>query len=132
MVVEAGRAAVLHQLAEACERGKTDHVLIEVFPDLIERPEPVEQLHVLYLRQVAGEDLVEVVVRVDKAGIAEHVARVDGLVRLLRKALADRANEAVLGVEVDILVDRIVIVAGDECADILNEQSGHSRAPLNA
>ena len=128
-MVEAGRAAVLHQLAKACERGKTDHVLIEVFPDLIERPEPVKQLHVLYLRQVAGEDLVEVVMRVDKAGIAEHMARVDHFVRLLRQVVADRANEAVLGVEVNVLVNGIVFVAGDERADISNEQSRHGVPP---
>ena len=132
MVVETGRAAVLHQLAEARERGETDHVLIKVFPDLIERPEPVEKLHILHFRQVAGKDLVEVVVSVDKAGIAEHVVRVDGLLRLLRKVVADRANEAVLSVEVNILVDCIVIVAGDERADISNEQSRHSKAPRNA
>ena len=69
---------------------------------------------------------------VDKAGIAEHVVRVDGLLRLLRKVVADRANEAVLSVEVNILVDCIVIVAGDERADISKEQSRHSKAPRNA
>ena len=70
--------------------------------------------------------------RVDKAGIAEHMARVDHFVRLLRKIFADRANEAVLGVEVNVLVNGIVVVAGDERADISNEQSRHSKAPRNA
>ena len=123
---------VLHQLAETRERGETDDILVEIFPDLIERPEPVEKLHILHFRQVAGKDLVEMMVRVHKPRIAEHMARVDGLLRLLRKVVADRANEAVLSVEVNILVDCIVIVAGDERADISNEQSRHSKAPRNA
>ena len=132
VMVEAGRAAVLHQLAETRERGETDDILVEIFPDLIERPEPVEKLHILHFRQVAREDLIEMMVRVHKPRIAEHMARVDGLLRLLRKVVANRANEAVLSVEVDVFVDRIVIVAGDERADISNEQSRHSKAPRNA
>ena len=129
VMIEAGRAAVLHKLAHAAQRGKAHNVRIEIFPDLIQRLEPVKQLHVLYLWQVAGEDLVEVVMRVDKAGIAEHMARVDGLVRLLRQVVADRANESVLGVEVNVLVNGIVVVAGDERADISNEQSRHGVPP---
>ena len=52
-MIEAGRAAVLHKLAHAAQRGKAHNVRIEIFPDLIQRLEPVKQLHVLHLRQIA-------------------------------------------------------------------------------
>ena len=74
MVVEAGGAAVLHQLAHAGETGQADHIRVQVFQYLVQRPEPVEQLHVLYLGQVAGEHLIQVVVGVHQTGIAEHMA----------------------------------------------------------
>ena len=49
VVVEAGGAAVLHQLAHAGQAGQPDHILIQVFPDLIQGLQPVKQLHILYL-----------------------------------------------------------------------------------
>ena len=121
VMVEAGRAAVLHQLAHAGEGGETDDFGVEVLPDLVERLEPVEQLHVLHLGEVAGEDLIEVMVRVDQTGVAEHMARVDGFVGLAVEFHADLLDEAVLGVKVDVFVHGVGAVAGDERADIFDE-----------
>ena len=121
VMVEAGRAAVLHQLAHAGEGGETDDLGVEVLPDLIERLEPVEQLHVLHLGEVAGEDLIEVMVRVDQTGVAEHMARVDGFVGLAVEFRADLLDEAVLGVKVDVFVHGVGAVAGDERADVFDE-----------
>ena len=120
-MVEAGRAAVLHQLAHAGEGGETDDLGVEVLPDLIECLEPVEQLHVLHLGEVAGEDLIEVVVRVDQTGVAEHMARVDGFVGFAVEFHADLLDEAVLGVKVDVFVHGVGAVAGDERADVFDE-----------
>ena len=49
VVVEAGGAAVLHQLAHAGQAGQANYILIQVFPDLIQGLQPVKQLHILYL-----------------------------------------------------------------------------------
>lgn len=125
-MVEAGRAAVLHQLAKARERREADDVLVEVFPDLIERFEPVEELHVLYFRQVAGKDLIEMMVRVDKAGVAEHVARVNYLFRLLRQFFTDRADESILSIQIDVFINRVRVITRHQRTNVLNEQSRHS------
>ncbi len=60
-----------------------------IFPDLVEGFEPVEQLHVLHLREVAGEHLIQVVVGVHQTGIAQHMAGVDGFVGLAVEFRAD-------------------------------------------
>ena len=118
VMVKAGRAAVLHEFAHARQARQAHDVGIEVFPDLIERLQPVEQLHILHLRQIAGELLVEMMVRVDQPRIAEHMARVQYLLRGLFQLRADGADHAVLGVEVDVFVDRIALIAGDELRDV--------------
>jgi len=120
-MVKAGRAAVLHEFAHARQARQAHDVGIEVFPDLIERLQPVEQLHILHLRQIAGELLVEMMVRVDQPRIAEHMARVDGFVGLAVEFHADLLDEAVLGVKVDVFVYGVGAVAGDERADIFDE-----------
>ena len=89
------------------QRRETGLSLIHIF---IERPEPVKQLHVLYLRQVAGEDLIEMMVRVDKAGVAEHVARVNHLFRLLRQIFTDRADESILSIQIDVFINRVRVI----------------------
>ena len=65
------------------------------------------------------------VVRVDKAGIAEHVAGVQNLVSLLFTARADGADDAVLGVEIDIFIYGILLVAGDEGLNAADQKSLH-------
>ena len=95
--------------------------VFQISPNFVESFEPVEQLHVLHLGEVAGEDLIEVVVRVDQTGVAEHMARVDGFVGLAVEFHADLLDEAVLGVKVDVFVYGVGAVAGDERADIFDE-----------
>ena len=70
VVVKAGGAAVLHQLSHAGEGAQAHRLLVQSLPDLVEGGEPVEELQVLHLGQIPGEDLIEVVVGVDQAGIA--------------------------------------------------------------
>ena len=122
VVVKAGGAAVLHQLAEPRQAREPDDVGIQIFPDLIERFQPVEQLHILHLRQVAGKDLIQVVVRVDKAGVAQHVRPVDHLVGADIEMRADLTDEAALTEEVDALEDAVPVVAGDELGDASDKQ----------
>ena len=128
VVVKAGRAAVLHEFAHARQARQAHDVGIEVFPDLIERLQPVEQLHILHLRQIAGELLVEMMVRVDQPRIAEHMARVQYLLWLLFQLRADGADHAVLGVEVDVFVDRIALIAGDELRDVADQKTLHGKS----
>ena len=53
VMVKAGGAAVLHQLTHAGQTAQADHIVVKILPDLIQRSQPVKQLHVLHLRQVA-------------------------------------------------------------------------------
>ena len=81
MMVETGGASGFQELAQAREGGVGDHLLVEPLPDLVQGDQPGKQLHLLHLRQVAGEDLVEVVMGVDEAGVDHHGGGVDDLVR---------------------------------------------------
>ena len=125
VVVEAGGAAVLHQLAHAGEGGETDDVLVQIFPDLVEGFEPVEQLHILHLREVAGEHLIQVVVGVHQTGVAQHMVGVDGSVGGNVQMGADLTDEAVLAVEVHVLQQLVLIVAGHQIADAADQQACH-------
>ena len=116
---------MLHQLAHAGEAGQADDVGVQVFPDLVQGAQPVEQLHVLDLGQVAGKHLIEVVMGVDEAGVAEHVAAVDDTVGGHVQPGADGLDEAVGAVEIDVLQDAVAVVAGDQLGDVPDEQGGH-------
>ena len=130
VVVEAGGAAVFHQLAHAGQAGQPDHILVQVFPDLIQGLQPVKQLHVLHLRQIAGEYLIEVVMGIDQAGVTEHMAAVDDLVGADVQRRADGLDEAVLAVDIRVLQDAVAVVAGDQLVNVLNEQGGHGNSSL--
>ena len=96
MMVKAGGAAVLHQLAHACEGGKADDFTVQVLPYLIEGFQPIEQLHILHLGKIAGKDLIEVMMGVYQAGVAEHMGAVDDAVSCGVEARTDLFNESVL------------------------------------
>ena len=126
VVIEAGRAAVFHQLAHAGQRGSVHDLGIEVFPDLIERLEPGKQFKILYLRQIARELLIKMVVRINEAGIAQQMGAVQHLVGLNGKIRADGADTSVLAVQVDVPEHAVRIVAGDHGVKIANEQGSHT------
>ena len=67
------------------------------------------------------------VVGVYKAGIAQHVPPVDGLVGGDVQRRADGLDEAVLAVDIRVLQDAVAVVAGDQLGNILNEQGGHGK-----
>ena len=69
-----------------------------------------------------------VVHRVDQPRIAEHMARVQYLLRGLFQLRADGADHAVLGVEVDVFVDRIALIAGDELRDVADQKTLHGKS----
>ena len=127
VVVEAGGAAVLHQLAHTREGGEADDVPVQPFPDLIQGGEPVEQLHVLHLGQVPGEHLIQVVMRIDQPWIAPVMAAVDDCIGGLGETGADGADKAVLTEEIDSLQNLVVIVTGDQGLDVFQQQSGHGK-----
>jgi hypothetical protein len=72
-VVRGGGAAGQQQLADPHARADLDGLGVQLAPDFVEPHQPVEQLGVLHGRDVAGQRLVQVVVRVDEAGI-DHAA----------------------------------------------------------
>ena len=124
-MIKAGGAAVFHQLAHAGQGGIADDGLVQILPDLIERFQPVEKLHVLHLRQVAGELLVQMVVCIDQAGVAQQVGAVQLALRLLRQICADGGNSPALTVEINAVKQLVTVVAGDKGGNITNHKRGH-------
>ena len=114
-------AAVFHQLTHTCEGGETNHIIVQIFPNFIEGLEPVEQLHVLHLGKIAGKDLVEMMVGVHQAGIAEHMGAIDGAVGGGVQVRAELLNEDVLAQDVHLGQDAVAVVTGDELGNILDQ-----------
>ena len=77
MVIKTGGAAGFKQFAEPCERGEVHDIAIQVFPDLIERNQPIEQPKTLHRRKVTGKNLVEVMVCIDQPGVTKHVRSIE-------------------------------------------------------
>ena len=117
VVVKDGGAAVLQQLSHPYGGGKTDGILIQPLPDLVERYQPVKQLHILHLGQIPGKDLIEMVMGVDQAGVTEHSGGINHLAGL-RGFRADGADQPVLTKDIHVLIDPILPVAGNQGADI--------------
>ena len=133
VVVEAGGAAVLHQLPHPGEGGEPHQLRVQVLPDFVEGPEPVEELQILDRRQIPGELLIQVVVGVDEPRIAEHLRAVQHLVGLLGQPLADGGDHPVLRQQVDPLVHPVVLVAAHQPADALQKNGSHIlRLPVSA
>ena len=126
MVVEAGGAAGLEELSEAGEGGPGHHLLVQALPHLVEGDQPGEELHFLHLRQVPGEELVEVVVGVDEAGVDRHGGGVQHRVGLV-VVRADGDDDAVPDEEVDALIEGVAVVAGDHVPGVFDEQGGHGK-----
>ena len=125
VVVKAGGAAVLQQLAHAGEGAEAHHVLVQALPDLVQGGEPVEQLQVLHLGQISGEHLIEVVVGVDEAGVAPAVGPVDHRVGGLGQIGADGPDHAVLAVEIRVFQNGVAVVTGDNGLQVAHQQRGH-------
>ncbi len=68
MVVEAGGATVFHQLPHAGDGAVVDHPAVQILPDLVQGLQPVEQLQILHLGQIAAEGLVQVVMVLMRPG----------------------------------------------------------------
>ena len=117
VVVEARRATVLDEFPHAAKRAIVDGVGIEPGPDAVQRGQPVEQGQPLHRRQIAREILVQVMVRVDQAGVQNELLRVDHLVGFDIQ-LAERANLTPLHEQVGAAQHRIGVVAGDDGARI--------------
>ena len=117
---------MLHEFAHARQARQTDDLRVEIFPDLIECFQPIKQFHILHLRQIAGKLLVQMMVRVDQTWIAEHVARVNHLFRLLRQIFTDRADESILSIQIDVFINRVRVITRHQRTNVLNEQSRHS------
>ena len=96
MMVEAGGAAVLHQFSHTGKTGQADHILVQISPNLVQSFQPVKQLHILHLRQIAGKHLIEMMVGIDQAWIAQHMAGVQSLIGGNIQRRTDGFDQAVL------------------------------------
>ena len=125
MVVKAGGTAGFQQLSHAHDGAVVDGLAVQVFPNLIEGGEPVEELQVLHLGQVAAEGLVEMVVGVDQAGIDDAPAGVQGLVRRLGLG-THVGDDAVPDQNIGAFQQVVLIVAGDDGPGVLNQKAAHT------
>ena len=82
MVVEAGGASGLGQPAQAGEGGLGHNLLVEPLPHLVESHEPGKSSICWTSGRFRGEELVEVVVGIDEAGIDRHPGGIDDAVGL--------------------------------------------------
>ena len=119
VVVEDGGAAGFQQFSHAHQGAVVDRLAVQVLPDLIQGPQPVEELQVLHLGQVPAEGLVEVVVGVDQAGVDGAAPGVQGLLRL-RGLRAHVSDHAVPDEDGDVFQYRIPAVAGDGGRRVFN------------
>ena len=103
MMVENGGATIFHQFTHGSQGSQIFCFLCQVLPDFIESDQPVEELQVLDFRQVAGEDLIQVMVRVDKARIGDHARSVDHAVCLHIQVRTDLCYQPVFAQQVDLL-----------------------------
>jgi len=117
MMIKTGGAAGFQQLAQPCEGGKAHHLPVKVFPDFIERRQPIEQLKSLHGGKVAGKNLIQMVVRVDQSRIAEHVRSVKRFA-VRRKPLPHGADYAVFYEQIGMRKHAAAIIAGDDSAEV--------------
>ena len=125
VVVKAGGAAVLHQFSEACEGAEADHFLIQSFPDLVQGGEPGEQLQILHLGQIPGEDLIEMVVGVHQTWVAPKMGAVHHSVGGLGQIGSHCPDDAALAVDVHVFQNSVSVVAGDHRFQIAQQQGSH-------
>ena len=116
---------MLEKLAHASEGAEADHVPVQPLPNLIQGGKPVKELQVLYLGQIAGKDLVEMVMGVDEPWIAPEMASVNHSVGGILQTGADVRNPAVLTKKVHLVDDGITIIACHQGMEIFDQQSGH-------
>jgi len=112
VVVKAGGAAVFHQLSHSCQRREGYKLLVYIFPNIVQVPEPVKQLKALHFGEVAGKLLVQMMMCVYKAGIAKHMAAIHSNVRFTVNTAADSSDKAVLAVHVRTAQYPVLPVAG--------------------
>ena len=125
VVVKAGGASIFQQLPHTGKGGKANYLPVQVFPYLIQGGEPVKKLHILHLRQVSGEDLIEVMVGVHQTGIAPEMVAVNNGIGGLRQMGTNGLNQIVLAEKIHILENTVLAVTAHQCTDIFYQQSRH-------
>ena len=127
VVVKDGGASGFQQLAHAHDGAVVNRLAVQILPNLVQRPQPVKELHILHLGQIPAEGLVEMMVGVDEPRINNTSGGVQGLVRLplFRAHISD---EAVLEQEVCVFQHGIGAVAGDNGGSAANQKTAHSKS----
>ena len=131
-VIEDRRAARQRELGQPNQRAPVGGLRGPLGPDLVVGPQPGEQVDVLAQREVAGEGLVEVVVRVDHPGQHDLAAQVEDRVGLRGEILrrTDRSDHAVLHQDCAVGYFAALVVHGDEDLCVAREEGGHGTAPF--
>ena len=125
MVVEDGRAARKHQLRKTGARCRVLGLCVDSGPGRVELDEPFEQRRLLC--PGARERLVEVVVRVDKAGRNDRAAESHPLVRLRLLAGAYPRDESVFDQNPAVRMLGSGVVDGEDVR--VGEQGLHACVP---
>jgi hypothetical protein len=127
-VVEHGGAARQREFGQADQRAGARGLGVDAGPRAIKRLQPGKEIVVLRARKVAGQGLVEVVVRVDEARQDDLAAEVEhrvGRRRQLRRR-TDLPDDAVDRIEAGALQLAALAIHGDEDIGVLGEQGRHA------
>ena len=117
MVIKTGGAAGFKQFSKPCERREAHDIAIQVFPDLIERNQPIKQRKALHSRKITGKNLVEVMVRIDQPGVTKHVRSIENR-SFCAQVMAESTDHTILDQQIRVFYDAIAVVTGDDGADV--------------
>ena len=145
MMIKDRRAAIFHQLSHSGQTRQTLRLLGQILPDLIQRDQPVKQFQILHLGQIAGKDLIEMMVRVNQTRICNHTGGVNhtvnlqpgqrsirsgstlgSLIQLRFEVRTDLFDDSVHTQKITVKRHGIVAVAGDNCINVLNQKRTHN------
>ena len=113
---------MLEQFSHTHQGGKPHDLGVQPLPDFIKRRQPVEQLQILHLGQVSGENLIEMVMRVDETRIAPQMAAVQLRLGGMRQIRPQGPNPSVFAVKIHIPQHLIAVVAGDHRVQMADQQ----------
>ena len=122
-------AAVFGEFPHAGQCAVINAVFVKGAPNFVERDEPVEQLHILHLGQIACKCLIQMMMRVDQPGVNIAPARINHMISVFF-LLSDILNHMVVNQNTSVVNNRVILVNRDDCLCVFNPCCGHDCSSL--